>query len=77
MDVQEIRKRVGHRIKVRRVDKDMDQGELAAKIGMTQAQLSGVENGKRPIRVDQLFAIAEVLDCSASYLLGEEDRRAA
>jgi transcriptional regulator with XRE-family HTH domain len=67
-----MRERVGHRIKVRRVDMKMQQGELAEGIGMKQAQLSEIERGMRPLRVDQLMMIAQVLKCSASHLLGED-----
>jgi transcriptional regulator with XRE-family HTH domain len=74
---QEIRKRLGHRIKVRRVEKDLNQAELAAKVGMLQTQLSDIERGVRPLYVDQLITLAEALDCPASYLLGEEARRVA
>jgi transcriptional regulator with XRE-family HTH domain len=39
---------------------------------MKQAQLSEIERGMRPLRVDQLMMIAQVLKCSASHLLGED-----
>ncbi len=63
---------MGHRIKVCRVDRELNQGELAERIGMKQAQLSEIERGIRSLRVEQLVAIAEALDCSAADLLGEE-----
>ena len=72
MHVQENRKRLGKRIKMQRIDKDMTQSELAEKINMKQSQLSQVERGLLGLRVDHLLAIAQVLECQPSYLLGEE-----
>ncbi len=72
LDRTKIRKRVGHRIKVMRVDRNLKQEELAALINMRAPQLSEIERGIRSLRVDQLMEIAQALKCSASYLLGEE-----
>ena len=73
----EFRERVGHRIKVRRVDMKMQQKELAAAVGMRQSQLSEIERGIRPLRVDQLMAFAKVLQCPASHLLDEDREKQA
>ena len=79
--IQEIRKRVGHRIKLYRVDRNLDQGDLAARIGMKQSQLSEIERGIRSLKVEQLVEIAEALDCTSAELLaglpGEKGKRAA
>ena len=76
MNEQENRKQLGKRIKMQRVEKDLNQAELAAKIHMKQSQLSQVERGLLGLRVDQLRAIAKALDCTAAYLLGEEKKAA-
>ncbi|MCB1764527.1 MAG: helix-turn-helix transcriptional regulator [Candidatus Competibacteraceae bacterium] len=70
-----ISQRVGHRIKVRRVDLGLQQGELAEKLGVTQAHLSYLEQGKRQISLELLEKIAQILKCPMSDLLGENGRR--
>jgi transcriptional regulator with XRE-family HTH domain len=77
MKEPETIERIGHRIKVRRVEQKMLQEELARKVGMAQSQLSKIERGQLGLDVIQLLAIAEALSCSAAYLLGEESRKAA
>ena len=72
-----MRKRLGHRIKVRRVDMEMQQGELAEAIDMKQPQLSQIERGIRSLRVEQLMMIAKVLRCPVSHLLDEDTKSVA
>ena len=76
MSEQENRKQLGKRIKMQRVEKDMNQAELAEKIHLKQSQLSQVERGLLGLSVDQLRAIAKALGCTAAYLLGEEKKAA-
>ena len=76
MNDQDLKQQVGHRIKVRRVDCRLKQGELASRIGMKQGQLSQVERGLLGLSVSQLVAIARALDCQVSDLL-EEERKVA
>jgi len=76
MNNEDLKKQLGHRIKVRRVDCRLKQEELADRIGMKQGQLSQVERGLLGLSVSQLVAIARVLDCQASDLL-EEERKVA
>lgn len=66
---------MGHRIRVRRVDLGLQQSELAEKLGITQAHLSYLEQGKRLINLELLEKIAQILKCSMSDLLGENSRR--
>lgn len=76
MNQQQYRQQLGKRIKVRRTEMDINQGQLAAKIGMKQSQLSLVERGLLGLSVDQLRTIAVVLGCTGAYLLGEEKQAA-
>lgn len=76
MNNQDLKKQLGHRIKVRRVDCRLTQEELANRIGMKQGQLSQVERGLLGLSVSQLVAIARALDCQVSDLL-EEEKKAA
>jgi transcriptional regulator with XRE-family HTH domain len=66
-----IRKRVGHRIKVRRVELDMKQVELGALVGVTQVHISEWEIGRRALRVEQAMQLAAALKTTVGYLVGE------
>jgi transcriptional regulator with XRE-family HTH domain len=72
-----IGKRVGHRIRVRRVDLEMSQGDLAEALGISQGQMSHLEKGARPMDLETLEKIAQVLKCSMADLLGEEPKKVA
>lgn len=57
------------RIRARRAELGMTQGELAKRVGSTQKQVSLWEGGTKP-SYPMLAKLAEVLECSADYLLG-------
>lgn len=73
----EIRREVGRRIRVRRVELDMHQQQLADAIGADQTQVSAWENGRRVLRIEDAMAIAKALNCKVAHLIGEEPRIAA
>ncbi|MES9902788.1 MAG: helix-turn-helix transcriptional regulator [Sedimenticola sp.] len=75
MDIQAFRKSVGHRIKVRRVELDMKQEELGTVLGLTQAQISEWEIGRRALRIEQAMDLAKGLRTSVAYLVGESEVR--
>jgi transcriptional regulator with XRE-family HTH domain len=72
-----IRGEIGHRIKVRRVDKRLTQKGLAELLGTEQAQVSSWESGRRSLRIEDAMRIAEILDTTVGYLVGEQDRSEA
>ncbi|MCP3867749.1 MAG: helix-turn-helix transcriptional regulator [Gammaproteobacteria bacterium] len=76
MDTKTFRKKVGHRIKVRRVELDMKQEELGAVLGVPQSQISEWEIGRRALRIEQAMDIARGLRTSVAYLVGENENRA-
>lgn len=47
----------------------LTQGELAAKLGMTQAAISRIETGDRKPDVDDLIAIARFFGCKVDDLI--------
>lgn len=57
------------RIKDVRIKKGISQKELAERTGITQASISYIEAGKRPIDLDLLSDIAKILDCKPYELL--------
>ena len=75
LNKDDFRKKVGHRIKVRRVELDMKQTELGKLLGVPQAQISEWEIGRRAMRIGQAAAIADSLKTSVGYLVGEEGRQ--
>ena len=65
----------GKRVKLARVNQDMDQVELAAalsvdhEIEMAQTSISEIERGERGVRDFELIALAKILEVSAEWLL--------
>lgn len=72
MDVAAIRKQIGHRIKVRRVELDMKQEELGQCLGVPQSQISEWEIGRRALRIEQAVALAQALETTVGRLVGEK-----
>jgi transcriptional regulator with XRE-family HTH domain len=71
---EDIRKQIGHRIKVRRVELELRQQDLADRMGLQQNNISEWEKGSRPIRAEQLVRLAKVLGVSVAQLVGEQPR---
>ena len=72
MNVEEFRKELGHRLKVRRTELGLNQTELAERIGLTQAHISQWEAGTRAMRIEQAIVLAKVLNTTLSVFSGEE-----
>jgi transcriptional regulator with XRE-family HTH domain len=60
--MENIKQKVGERIKYLRNDKNISQEEMANTAGMARGFISGVETGKRNITVETLGKILEVLE---------------
>lgn len=60
---------LGSRIMQRRKQMKKKQSELAEIIGISENQLSNIENGKSFPRLQKFIEICEALDCNADYLL--------
>ncbi len=76
-DTHETRKKIGHRIKVRRVELYMQQKDLGALVGVTQTHISEWEIGRRALRVEQALELAKALKTTVGYLVGESETRDA
>lgn len=63
---------VGQRIKSLRQLKKMTLRELAQRVGISISFLSDIENGRSNPSLERLMEIAEALDTTVSYLLGED-----
>lgn len=64
--------RVGYRIKLVRLRKNMTQTELAESIGISKAHISNIENGKTVVTMENLFLIKKALGCKFIDLLEDE-----
>ena len=65
------RKKLGKRIKLARVEADLNQTQLAHKIGAKQKSISRYETGASLPSIATLLKIAKVLKKSTGYFLDE------
>lgn len=64
---------MGQRVQKRRREKGIAGADMAEMLGIGKNQLSRIENGRATCSMEQLFVLAQVLDCSADYLLFGKD----
>ena len=69
MDEKRIRIIVGSRIMQRRKQLCIKQSELAEKIGVSNNQISNIENGKSFPKLGNFICICKILNCNADYFL--------
>ena len=65
-------KKLGKKIKMARIDLDMNQTEFAEKIGAKQKSISRYETGLSMPSIATLMKVAKVLKKPASYFLDEQ-----
>ena len=68
----ELNKSIGLKISKLRAKKKLTTIKLAEKVGVSQAQISRLENGKQGFRVSTLNSIAEALDTSIGEFFVDE-----
>ena len=61
--MSEQTKKVGERIKLIRLGKNVPQAMAAEAIGVSQSLLSNIESGRCNITLDNLIKLHEALDC--------------
>ena len=65
----------GKRVKLARINQDMDQVDLAAALSVdcgieiAQTSISEIERGERGVRDFELVALAKILEVTAEWLL--------
>ena len=64
---------LGDRISNLRKELDINQKELATKVGITEASLSRYENNLREPKSEIIVRLAKALETSTDYLLGVND----
>ena len=65
-------KKLGKKIKVTRVELDLNQSQLAEKVGAKQKSISRYENGLSVPTIETLVKIAKVLKKPAGYFIDEK-----
>lgn len=71
MNTELTQKRIGLRIKHRRLELGLTQEELANRLGnKSRASVCTVENGKEDMTTNRIRQYAAALECSPSYLMG-------
>jgi len=60
------------RIKAARLNAGLSQLELSEKMQISHQSVNTWELGTRPISLDKLQQMAEILGCTCAYLLGED-----
>jgi transcriptional regulator with XRE-family HTH domain len=68
MDVQEI---LGANVRRLRLAAGMSQEELAARVGVEQFYISGLEAGRRNPTVKTIWSVAQALDVKVGVLFEE------
>ena len=61
-------------LKTLRSEKDMTQGELAGKIGVSQKTLSSWETGRTEPNIGEVIALCDALGCTLEKLTGVKTR---
>lgn len=61
--MSEQTKKVGERIKMIRLGKNIPQAVAAESIGVSQSLLSNIESGRCNVTLDNLIKLHETLDC--------------
>lgn len=62
-------KKLGKKIKLARIELDLNQSELAEKIGAKQKSISRYENGLSMPSIETLMKVAKVLKKPVNYFL--------
>ena len=68
-----LRERLGHRIKMLRVERDWPLKDLAATTKLSVSQISSIERGTNLPSMESLLAICEAFDKKPSEILGSID----
>lgn len=66
---------VGELIREIREKKGISSAELGRRIGMSRSYMSRIELGDRPVKLDILSKIAEVLDTPIEYFVSDDEKR--
>ena len=63
--------KIGHRIKLLRIENKISQKVLAKKLCISQTHLSNIENGRVGVTLLHLIKIKELFECPIEYFFEE------
>lgn len=64
-----VRMQVGQRIQDTRIKQGLSGADMGAYLDISANQVSRIETGKAKCSLEHIFILAQVLNCSADYLL--------
>ncbi|MBF5002522.1 helix-turn-helix transcriptional regulator [Nocardia sp. BSTN01] len=70
-----IRKAVADELRAEAARQDLDQGQVAERVGMARATVNRLFKGSRPVDTEQLFAFADGLGFDAGDLIDRAKRK--
>ena len=62
-------------LEAERVKHQLNKGELATLLGVSQRTVRNWQNGTTELPVSKLILLAKTWDCSADYLLGQQHNK--
>lgn len=66
---QSIRFQIGQRIQRKRLEKKFTAVDVAEYLNIQSNQLSRIENGRANCTIEQMYILAQLLECSVDYLM--------
>ena len=64
---------VGSRVKKLRAESGFTQAELGERVGVSEAQIAAIENGRRSTKLSVAVQFSRLFNVSVDYLVGETD----
>jgi transcriptional regulator with XRE-family HTH domain len=69
---EELRRRVGGRVRRRRQELELTQEALAEKVGLDESSIRAIEAGRRGVSLEVLVGLAEALSVEPGALVDEK-----
>lgn len=69
--MEDLYKKIGSKIKIKRVECGLTQTDLGKKLGLTFQQVQKYEMAKNKVGIDKLYKISNILNTDIYYFLDE------
>ncbi len=69
IEKEDLNFNVGYRLKIAREEKELKGYSVARKLGVTNAYISQMENGKRSVSLENLLKFSQLYDKDVVYFL--------
>ena len=67
MGIRKVQNEIGRRLKSLRLEQNLSQEVVAAKVKISRDHLSNLENGKYPINIKTLYKLSEFFEVDLKY----------